>query len=160
MSFFSNRDRVLTSRGTLFHNNPRVLNSRGWLLRQRTRLETTPLFCSSYTDVLMKQRRCFKEGSEVEGIRLKPIEKERLRNEIGTSLCCYWNTMRVYNPKRIFKPPSTPEKPMNAIASREAVTSAMGTPRNDLGTSTRSSCSRSPAKSTIARRKPMPVESA
>ena len=28
---------------------------------RRTDLETTPLFCLSYTDVLMKQRRCFKE---------------------------------------------------------------------------------------------------
>ena len=56
----------------------RVLNSRGGLLRvrakrttrecqadsqslRRTRFKTTPLFCLSYTDVLMKQRRCFKE---------------------------------------------------------------------------------------------------
>ena len=30
-------------------------------LPRRTDFKTTPLFCLSYTDVLMKQRRCFKE---------------------------------------------------------------------------------------------------
>ena len=29
----------------------------------RTRFKTTPMFCHSYTDVLMKQRRCFKEAA-------------------------------------------------------------------------------------------------
>ena len=28
-----------------------------------TRFKTTPMFCHSYTDVLMKQRRCFKEAA-------------------------------------------------------------------------------------------------
>ena len=57
---FSYRGRVSFSKGGLFLNKERVLNSRGGLLCRRTDLETTPLFWHSYTDVLMKQRRCFK----------------------------------------------------------------------------------------------------
>ena len=65
-----------------------------------------------------------------------------------------------YNPKRIFRPPSTPLKPMKAMARRDAVMRAIGTPSNDFGTLANSNCSRRPAKRTMARRKPIPVDTA
>ena len=49
---------------------------------------------------------------------------------------------------------------MNAIARRLAVMSAIGIPLNAFGTLLRASCSRSPAKRTIARPKPSDVENA
>ena len=52
---------------------------------------------------------------------------------------------------------TTLANPINAIASNPAVISAMGTPRNDCGTSSISRRSRIPAKSTNARAKPSAV---
>lgn len=51
-----------------------------------------------------------------------------------------------------------PEKPMKAMARIPAVMSAMGTPRNDLGTSSKSRRSRIPAKRISARAKPRAVD--
>lgn len=50
-----------------------------------------------------------------------------------------------------------PLKPIKAIARMDAVSRAMGTPLNSLGTLLRARASRSPAKSTIARAKPAEV---
>ena len=50
-----------------------------------------------------------------------------------------------------------PEKPRNAMARMLAVISAMGTPRSDLGTSSKSSRSRIPANSTSASANPRAV---
>ena len=50
------------------------------------------------------------------------------------------------------------EKPMKAMARMPAVTSAIGVPRNDSGTSSNSNRSRIPAKSTSASAKPRAVE--
>ena len=55
---------------------------------------------------------------------------------------------------------TTPENPMNAIASRPAVIKAIGVPCIPFGTFTRLICSRSPAKSTSASPKPIAVENA
>ena len=40
---------------------------RDCFLLRRTRFETTALFCHSYTDVLMKERCCFKEAAAKHG---------------------------------------------------------------------------------------------
>ena len=63
-------------------------------------------------------------------------------------------------PKSSFKPPSTPEKPMNARLNKPAVTSTMAMPRIPLGMLTRASCSRIPANTVNANAKPMAVENA
>ena len=55
---------------------------------------------------------------------------------------------------------TNPENPMNAIASRLAVIRAIGIPLNAFGTLLSASCSRRPAKRTIARPKPREVENA
>ena len=55
---------------------------------------------------------------------------------------------------------TTPENPMNAMASRPAVIRAIGVPCIPFGTFTRLICSRSPAKSTSASPKPIAVENA
>ena len=88
------------------------------------------------------------------------------------SLCC--STIRI---DRIPKTPASamllcgleqfqrthhtrPENPMNAIARILAVIRAIGIPLKALGTLLSASCSRSPAKSIIARPKPRDVEKA
>ena len=63
-------------------------------------------------------------------------------------------------PKRGFKPPSTPEKPMKAKLSRPATTRTMAVPRMPLGTLINSNCSRSPAKTMRESPKPMAEEKA
>ena len=55
---------------------------------------------------------------------------------------------------------TTPENPINAIASNPAVIKAIGVPFIPSGIFTRLICSRSPAKSTRARPKPIAVENA
>ena len=57
-------------------------------------------------------------------------------------------------------PYTSPENPMKAIARRLAVIRAIGIPLNALGTLLSASCSRRPAKSTIASPKPREVENA
>ena len=72
----------------------------------------------------------------------------------------YQNTAEYANPKRVRKPPSTPENPMKARLSRPADTRTMAMPRMPLGTLVSSSCSRMPAKTVRAKPKPMAVEKA
>ena len=55
---------------------------------------------------------------------------------------------------------TTPEKPMNAIASKPAVIKAIGVPCIPFGIFTRVICSRNPANNTSARPKPRAVENA
>lgn len=55
---------------------------------------------------------------------------------------------------------TSPENPMKAIARIPAVTRAIGMPLNALGTLFSESCSRRPAKRTIARPKPSDVAKA
>ena len=55
---------------------------------------------------------------------------------------------------------TSPENPMKAIARRLAVIRAIGIPLKALGTLLSASCSRRPAKSTIASPKPREVENA
>ena len=61
----------------------------------------------------------------------------------------------VFVPAKVY---TSPEKPMKAMARMPAVTSAIGVPRNDSGTSSNSNRSRIPAKSTSASAKPRAVE--
>ena len=55
---------------------------------------------------------------------------------------------------------TTPEKPMNAIASKPATINAIGVPFMPAGIFTKLICSRSPANSTSAKPKPIAVEKA
>ena len=68
--------------------------------------------------------------------------------------------MNYSTPNNTAKPLSTPENPINAIASRPAVTSAIAIPCIPFGIFTRLSCSRIPANNTIAKAKPRAVEKA
>lgn len=78
---------------------------------------------------------------------------------LRTSESVYFNDEVNYSiPNRTPKPLSTPENPMNAIASRPAVTNAIAIPCIPLGIFTKLNCSRIPANNTIAKAKPRAVE--
>lgn len=80
---------------------------------------------------------------------------------LRTSESVYFNDEVNYSiPNRTPKPLSTPENPMNAIASRPAVTNAIAIPCIPLGIFTKLNCSRIPANNTIAKAKPRAVEKA
>ena len=80
---------------------------------------------------------------------------------LRTSESVYFNDEVNYSiPNRTPKPLSTPENPMNAIASSPAVIKAIGVPCIPFGTLTRLICSRRPANSVSAKPKPSAVENA
>ena len=65
-----------------------------------------------------------------------------------------------YTPNKVAKPLSTPEKPMNAMANKPAVTKAIAIPSIPFGMFTKLNCSRIPANNTIAKAKPIAVAKA